>query len=121
MAISAVSSAPGLDPSLRPQSVPAKTDASGAKPAGGPPPGGGAPSVGRGSKASGTSSTISTYDVRDTNQDGVVSAAEALAYLLKQARAANGKQAASQSYTAQGKAAAGQTGAGLSSTFSVMA
>jgi len=121
VAISAVSSAPGLDPSLRPKSVPAKAGASGAKPAGGPPPGGGALSVGGGSKASGTSGTSSTYDVRDTNQDGVVSAAEAVAYLMKQAQAAAGKQAASQGYTAQGKAAAGQTGAGQFSTFSVMA
>jgi hypothetical protein len=84
--------------------------------------------VGGGSKASGKSGTSSTstntsitYDVRDTNQDGVVSAAEALAYLMKQAQAAAGKQAALQGYTAQGKAAAGQTGAGQSSTFSVMA
>jgi hypothetical protein len=128
VAISAVSSAAGLDPSLRSQSVQAKAGASGAKPAGGPPPGGGAPSVGGGSKASGTSGTSSTstnnsstYDVRDTNQDGVVSSAEALAYSLKQARAAAEKQAALQGYTAQGKAAAGQTGAGQSSTFSVMA
>ena len=128
MAISAVSSAPGLDPSQRPQSVPAKAGASGAKPAGGPPPSGGAPLVGGGSKASGTSGTSSTstsnsltYDVRDTNHDGVVSAAEAQAYLLKQAQAAAGKQASLQGYTAKGKAAAGQTGAGQSSTFSVMA
>ena len=49
----------------------------------GPPPGGAAPAGG--AESSGGTSKAKSYDPRDTNQDGTVSAAEELAYELQQA------------------------------------
>jgi hypothetical protein len=64
----------------------AKADPSAAPKAGGRPPvkgGGGAKPAESGASASGTASAAKVYDPADTNQDGVVSYAEALLYSIK--------------------------------------
>ena len=61
----------------------------------GPPPSGGAkgppPSGGAGKSGGASSSSSTTYDVRDTNKDGKVSAMEELVYEIKNAAKSSSK------------------------------
>ncbi len=65
-----------------------KTSLQGGKPAGGhppagPPPGGMGGGVPKSDASEDTASTSSAHDIRDTNQDGVVSLGEELVYAMK--------------------------------------
>ena len=75
----------------------------GSPPPGGPPPGGPPPAGGHsgGKSASSStsrasSSTAKTYDKKDSNQDGTVSAAEELTYDIKHPTAKSAAQSSSQ-------------------------
>lgn len=90
------------------------TQGAGGPPPGGPPPGGPPPSGGSGTDAAqADSSTV--YDKRDTNQDGIVDAIEALAYSLEHPEvkaASTSSDASAISYTNKGTANnTGNTGA----------
>ncbi len=88
-----------------------KTSIQGGSPAGeapsaGPPPGGMGGGVRKSDPSEDTSSSSATYDVRDTNKDGVVSLDEELAYVMKHP----GSAAADETSTVGGQAEKAQKG-----------
>jgi hypothetical protein len=88
-----------------------KTNLQGGNPAGGPPPAGPPPGgMGGGASKSDasedTSSSSATYDLRDTNKDGVVSIGEEMAYAMKY----SGSAAADETSTVGGQAEKAQEG-----------